>query len=323
MRVICTSLFLCAALSAQAPAPKPPAPAPAKPKVSAPKPASTAAPKPSAAAAPKPAAAPSGSDKIVLSIGDEKMTAAQFEEFLAGFPPQLQAAAQGPGKRQVVEQLVSMKVLAQEARKRGMDRTPAFRAQLAMQTENLLAGTVYRDIMSNVKVTEEEGRKYYDAHKDEYERVKARHILVRFKGSAVPAGDKKELSEEEALDKVKSIRARISGGEDFASVAKAESDDTGSGANGGDLNFFSRGQMVGPFDQAAFSLPEGQLSEPVKTQFGYHLILVEKHEAKSYEEALPDIEKKLGPELTQKAIEDLRDRTPVTIDDAFFGPAQK
>jgi peptidyl-prolyl cis-trans isomerase C len=317
MHFISTLLLLGSVAFAQAPAP---APAPK------PKPATAAKPKPAASKpvpAATPAAAPAQSEKIVLAIGEEKMTAAQWEEFLAGFPAQLQAAAQGPGKRQVVEQLVSMKVLAQEGRRRKIDQTPAFKAQLAMQVENLLAGTLYREMSANAKVTEADGRKYYDEHKGEYERVKARHILIRFKGSAVPAGDKKELSDEEALEKTKAIRARIAGGEDFGAIAKAESDDTGSGANGGDLNFFSRGQMVGPFDQAAFSLPEGQLSEPVKTQFGYHLILVEKHETKSYEEALPDIEKKLGPELTQKAIDDLRAKTPVTIDETFFGPAQK
>jgi peptidyl-prolyl cis-trans isomerase C len=314
MQFICTLLLLCSVAFAQTPAaaPKPKPPAPAKPKPAAAKPAPAAT-----------AAAPAQTEKIVLAIGDEKMTAAQWEDFLSGFPAQLQAAAKGPGKRQVVEQLVSMKVLAQESRRRKMDQNPAFKAQLAMQTENLLAGTLYRELAENTKVTEADGRKYYDEHKNEYERVKARHILIRFKGSAVPAGDKKELSEEEALEKVKAIRARLAGGEDFAAIAKAESDDTGSGENGGDLNFFSRGQMVGPFDQAAFSLPEGQLSEPVKTQFGYHLILVEKHETKSYEEVLPEIEKKLGPELTQKAIDDLRAKTAVTIDEAFFGAAKE
>ena len=251
------------------------------------------------------------------------MTAAQFEELIAGLPPQYRAAARGAAKRQLVDQLVGMKILVQEARRRKLDQNPAFKAQLAFTTESLLAGTLFNELQTNAKASEADGRKYYDDHKAEYERVKARHILIRFKGSPVPAGDKKDLTEEEALDKIKALRARIVAGEDFATVAKAESDDKGSGANGGDLDFFGHGQMTPPFDQAAFALPVGKVSDPVKTQFGYHLIEVQKHETKSFEEVRPEIEKKLGPELAQKAIEKLKSQTAVQIDEVFFGPAEK
>src|SRR5439155_26888750 len=119
----------------------------------------------------------------------------------------------------------------------------------------------------------------------------------------------------------KALRARIVAGEDFATIAKAESDDTESGSSGGDLNFFGHGQMVPAFEQVAFAQKVGDLSEPVKSQFGYHLILVEKHETKSFDEMRPEIEKQLGPEMAQKAIEKLKSQTKVQIDDAFFGPA--
>jgi parvulin-like peptidyl-prolyl isomerase len=78
--------------------------------------------------------------------------------------------------------------------------------------------------------------------------------------------------------------------------------------------------MVPAFDQAAFSLPVGQVSEPVKTQFGYHLILVEKHEAKTFDEVRADIEKKIRPELAKQAVDNLRKQTKVNIDESFFGP---
>ncbi len=270
--------------------------------------------------APAPAAAPQSFDKVVLRVGDEKMTVGEFEKFVDTLPEQYRAAARGAGKRQIVDQLVSLKALAQEARKRKLDQDPAYKAQLAFQAENLLAGTLYRDLTTNLKVEDGDLRKYYDEHKNEYERVKARHSLVRFKGSAVPPGAKKELTEEEALEKVKALRARLASGEDFATVAKAESDDAGSGANGGDLDFFGHGQMVAPFDQAAFAAPVGQVTEPVKSQFGYHLILVEKHDTKTFDEVRPDIEKKLRPELAKKAVETLQKQVPVTIDESFFGP---
>jgi peptidyl-prolyl cis-trans isomerase C len=296
MRSLLFVLSWCAILSAQTPAPKPVTPV--KP----------------------PVAAATPSDKVVLTVGEEKMTAAQFDEFVESLPEQYKSAAKGPGKRQVVEQLVSLKTLAQEARKRKIDQKPAFQSQLAFQTENLLAGALFRELSTSLKVDEADGRAYYDQHKSEYERVKARHILIRFKGSPVPAGTKKELTEEEALEKTKALRARIVAGEDFGPIAIAESDDTGSGAKGGELDSFGHGQMAAPFDQAAFALAVGQISEPVKSQFGYHLIQVEKHETKSFEEMRPDIEKQLLPKLADKAIEKLKSQTVVKIDDAFFGP---
>ena len=79
----------------------------------------------------------------------------------------------------------------------------------------------------------------------------------------------------EALAKIKAIRKRIEAGESFADVAKEVSEDTGSGAEGGDLGWFARGRMVPEFEEAAFSLEPGKVSEPIKTQFGYHLIFVE------------------------------------------------
>jgi len=110
-------------------------------------------------------------------------------------------------------------------------------------------------------------------------------------------------------------------GADFAELAKTQSDDTGSGANGGDLGFFKHGQMVPPFEQAAFSLPIGQISEPIKTPFGYHIIKVEQKESKTFDEVRPEIEKKLRPELAKNEVEDLRKNANVTIDEGFFGPA--
>jgi peptidyl-prolyl cis-trans isomerase C len=283
--------------------------------------AQTPPPAPKAPDSPKPVGALSQPfDKVVLTVGTETMTVGQFEQLVDGLPEQYRAAARGAGKRQIVEQLVNLKTMAQEARKRKLDQDPAYKAQLAFQAENILAGTLFRDMSANLKVDDAELHKYYDEHKNEYERVKARHILIRVKGSAVPAGGKKELTDEEALEKTKALRARILAGEDFATLAKAESDDSGSGANGGDLNFFGHGQMVGAFDQAAFALPVGKVSEPVKTQFGYHLILVEKHETKTFDEERANIEKKVRPELAKKAVDDLRKQTPVKIDESFFGP---
>ena len=274
----------------------------------------------SAEPASKPAAVPP--DKVIIAVGDEKITAAEFERIVDALPEQYRNSVRTTGRRQFAESLVRVKLLAHEARTRKIDQTDAFKTQLAFQTENLLAGNVYQTIISTAQVPDSQSRQYYDQHKGEFERVRARHILVRMKGAPVPVRpDQKDLTEEEALAKAQQIRSKLVAGADFATLAKAESDDTGSAANGGDLGFFRHGQMVPPFEQAAFAMPVGQISEPVKSQFGYHIIKVEQKEAKPFEEVKADIEKRLRPEVAQKTLEEMRKAGNVTLDPTYFGEA--
>lgn len=298
---------------AQTPAPKPqgvvaPAPGMAQPANS------PLIPLPAPAAAPMPAVDPS---KVVMTVGTEKITAGEFER-LTNAVPQLKAGLASPqGRRQIADSLASMKVLAQQARAKNLQNNP----QVQLQIENTLAGAAYQDLTANLKTDDASLRKYYADHKGEYEEAKGRHILIRFQGSPVPVRTgQKDLTKEEALAKTNAIRKRLLAGEDFAKIAKEESDDTGSGAQGGDLGTFRHGMMVAPFEKVAFSLPAGQLSEPVETQFGYHLIKVDERKAQTFEEVKPEIEGKMKPEMAQKALEALKAQTPITIDEAYFGP---
>jgi hypothetical protein len=100
-------------------------------------------------------------------------------------------------------------------------------------------------------------------------RIRARHILLRFPENATPA----QIDSVRAL--AESLRSRLVAGEDFATLARQYSQDTGSGANGGDLGTFGRGEMVPPFEEAAFSLAVGDISEVVETTFGLHIIRVD------------------------------------------------
>lgn len=261
-------------------------------------------------------------DKVVLTIGEQRMTAAEFDQLIDTLPEQVRASARGPNKRQFAENLVRIKILSQEARKRKMDETPAVQHQIELQKDNLLANALFQDMTANVKVDDATEKQYYEEHKADYETVHSRHILIRMKGSPlVQRAGKPELTEEEALAKAQELRKKILAGGDFAALAKTESDDATSGANGGDLGSFKHGQMVAEFDQAAFNLPVGQVSDPVKSRFGYHLIKVEQHDTKSFDEVKSDLEKKMRPELARSAVENLRRQTPVVLDDAFFGPA--
>ncbi len=295
------------------------APAPARPAAPMNGTANGTAPVPSSIAAP-PAVDP---NKVVLIVGDQKLTASQFEDLLQAFPPQVQAAARGPQRRDFAEQFVQLKIMAQEAERRKLDQQPKVKQQIEIQRENLLAGMVFQDLSANAQVDEATERRYYDAHKGEFEDAKAHHILIRFKGSRVPLGaGKKDLTDAEALAKAQQVRKELLAGKDFATVAKAESDDSGSAANGGDLGSFDRSSMVKEFADAAFTLPIGQVSEPIKTEFGYHLIKVDSREAKTFDQVKADIEKKVRPDAVKAQMDALRAKSNVVIDDAFFGPAK-
>jgi parvulin-like peptidyl-prolyl isomerase len=137
-------------------------------------------------------------------------------------------------------------------------------------------------------------RAYYLSHRDEFhtdEEVRAAHILI-----AVPQGAPAE-ADARAKARADSLRAALVAGADFAEVAKAFSADPGSAPVGGDLGYFGRGRMVQAFEDAAFELPVGQVSEPVRSEFGYHLIrVIDKRPARTQplEEARPAIQLKLA-----------------------------
>ncbi len=259
--------------------------------------------------------------KVVLTVGDLKITAGQYDEIIQSLPAQSQAAVRSMGKRAFGERIAELMVLSQEAEKRKLDQEPKTREQIAFQRENLLAQAMFENLQSSVKIDDAAVEKYYNDHKNEFEVLKARHILIRVKGApmqAVPG--KPELTDEEALAKAQSIRKRLEAGEDFATLAKAESDDTGSSAQGGELGEFRKGMMVPPFEEAAFAAKVGEVTEPVKTPFGYHIIKVESHVTKPMAEVRADIEKKLRPELAAQAVAALRKSADVQMDESYFGP---
>jgi parvulin-like peptidyl-prolyl isomerase len=284
-------------------------------------PASPAPPKPAPVtaappAAPAPAAAPASTvapDAVVLTIGAQKITRAQFEELLAAAAPK---AATPAAKRQVAEKYSELETMAQEARKRMLDQSPEAKQMIAIQTDTVLANTLVKKLSDHSQFTDLDLRAYYNLHKDEFQEAKGSHILIRFKGSSVPLKpNERDLTEQEALAKAQEIRGKLVAGGDFAALAKAESDDNGTAAKGGDLGVIKYGQMVAPFDHAVFTLPVGELSEPVKTNFGYHLIKISSRTSKTFEEAKADIER----DLTRDEMEQIKARTPVTLNDEYFG----
>ena len=259
-------------------------------------------------------------DTVVLTIGARKITRAQFDQLLAALAQNGRPAVTPADKRKVAEQYGELETFAQEARSRKLDESPEIKEMMSIQVDNVLASTLAKKVAEETQLTDLDLRAYYNAHKDEFEEAQGSHILIRFKGSRVPLKpNEKDLTEPEALAKAQEIRAKIVAGGDFAALAKAESDDAGSGAKGGELGAFRHGQMVKPFDEAAFSLPVGQVSEPVRTDFGYHVIKITSRTSKTYEEAKPEIEKKIKPTIAKVAMDKIKAQTPVTLNEEFFG----
>lgn len=137
-------------------------------------------------------------------------------------------------------------------------------------------------------------QEYYNSHKSEFataEQVKARHILVKAK-------DKTDKAMEEALKKMKEITAGLTT-DNFSDMAKKHSDDPGSKTRGGDLGFFPRGRMVPEFEKAAFESEIGKITEPVKTQYGYHVLLVDEKKSAS-EKTLDEVKNQIAKKLQAK-----------------------
>lgn len=163
-------------------------------------------------------------------------------------------------------------------------------------------------LMEDIQIDEAELRAIYEQSADSFiseEQRETRHILLTTGG---------DNDESEQLARAQQLVAQLRAGGDFAELAKTNSDDPGSAANGGALGLVERGQMVPEFEQATFALSEGEISEPVKSQFGYHIIQVEKIEAaqqQAFEEVrfdlLQDERQRIAEETLLDRVEQLRD----------------
>jgi len=146
-------------------------------------------------------------------------------------------------------------------------------------SSQVLRDKIFTDVTKNVTVSDEEIKKYYDDNKETLfkvpEQIQVSHILIQFN---VPEGQ--ELTEQikkEAYDKIKAVQEKLKSGQDFAVLAKTYSEDTASAESGGDIGLISAGQTIKEFEDAAFTLKVGEVSDIVETTYGYHLIKVTDH----------------------------------------------
>lgn len=162
---------------------------------------------------------------------------------------------------------------------------------------------IEKDLLAKVTISDEDLRSSFSKDPSQYaepETVTARHILILVK----PTASKEE--QQKALDKIQDIRKRVTApNADFAKVASETSDDTASKVDGGNLGAFQRGMMVPEFEKAAFALKVGEISDPIKTDYGYHIIKVEKHqqsEPPTFEKAKGKVRYQLMANIHDKVI---------------------
>lgn len=174
-----------------------------------------------------------------------------------------------------------------------------------------------KDIQATISFTEEELLKAYDEQKDRYgvgEERQAKHILIQISDS------EDEKSVNKALDKANKIAARIKAGESFETLAKSSSDDSGSANQGGDLGFFGKNIMDPAFEAAAFAMKEDEISDPVKSSFGYHIIKLEKIRAGSHKPFTEVREEIIKVHQQQKAEAQFFDKIELMANAAYEQP---
>ncbi len=232
-------------------------------------------------------------------------------------------------KTEVLERLINLELLYQESQSNGIkveeaainEQLNALRKKFpnedefkkALQkmnfSETYLTSQIRRDLAikqfidtqfaEKVMISDEEAKSYYDSHPDAFnkpEQIKASHILVKVD----PQAD--ETQKAAARKKIEEIQQKLKKGEDFATLAK-ESSQCPSSDKGGDLGYFGRGQMVKPFDDAAFALAPGEVSPIVETKFGYHIITVADKKTET-SIAYKDVKEKLQQHLKQNKVQE-------------------
>lgn len=226
--------------------------------------------------------------------------------------PQL---SRGALNEQVRRQYGELILLAERARKEGLDRDPRVALQLRIFPEFILQSYLLRELQQRTSVSDEEIRQYYEAHKNEFEQVRARHIL--FSTRPILRDGNPPPDRETVRRKAQEVLRRARAGEDFAALAREFSDDPGSKEKGGDLDFFGRGRMVREFEDAAFALQPGQISDLVETSYGFHIIKVEARRiAPLDEETRLQIEQTLRQKKIQERINQILARYPIAVEGA-------
>lgn len=225
-------------------------------------------------------------NKVLARVAGRDITSDYITEVIGRYPAQQQAMMDNEqGRRNILEQAIAFELMYELGKETGVDKSVEYTEQINKIAKELLAQIVMSKVLSEVTVLDEEVLKYYNENQEAFvepANVTAKHILV----------DSEELAKE--------IKEKIAANELSFEDAAAQYSSCPSKEQGGNLGAFSKGMMVPEFEEVAFVLPVGEVSDPVKTQFGYHLIKVSDKKdssTKAFEEIKEDALKQL---LNQK-----------------------
>lgn len=278
-------------------------------------------------------------------VSDEEIAAyhqahpKDFDDFLQS-NPRFQQQAQGPQREELKKQFGEFKVIAERARKEGLEREDIVRLQMLLDRSQALAGAYLSELQKNADklVSDADVDQYYKEHPSDLDEVRVRHILISTqpKEEAEPEADAKDgkdskdkkpaeapktLTKEEARKKSQELLERVRKGEDFAKLAKENSDDSGSKDKGGEYDFFGHGKMVPEFEKAAFALKPGEISDLVETQFGFHIIKLEERRTAAAPSADEKVKQQIVDKLKQEKLEariaEIADKSGVVVPEDF------
>ena len=224
-------------------------------------------------------------NKVLVTIAGREITEKDLEAIISRYPQDKRAYFDSEmGRKQLLEQLVSFELMNKLGTEMELDKTEEYKSALEQMERDLLTQMTINKVLSDVTVTDADAETFYNEHAEEFktpETVSSKHILV------------------DSEEKAKEIKEKISNGEMSFEEAAGQFSTCPSGQQGGDLGEFGRGMMVPEFEDAAFELELEKISEPVKTQFGYHLIKVDtKNEAKAA--SFDEVKNKIVQQLIQK-----------------------
>lgn len=270
---------------------------------------------------------PAAKQKVVLEIGDYKVSDDELQEILKQMPVDQKARYLGRGQKgmeELLNDIAERHIVAEAARAKKMEDDIHVQAGLLVANDSVLYSVFYRKEVLDKVVPETEIKAFYDKNKERLlvpEQIKIRQIFV----SPRPETEIKNTegndakTEAEAKQKIDRIAAELKGGADFATLAKKWSEDP-SATSGGELPWFGKGRMIPVFEEAAFKLNPGQISEPLKTDFGYYILKGDEKREKiqiPYEQVRDQIQNQLATNRSDliekmygKIIEDLKTKYP-------------
>jgi peptidyl-prolyl cis-trans isomerase C len=264
-------------------------------------------------------------EKVVISIGDQKITAKEVNKLLESMPPQYRPFYSGPGRRQLADIIVDNRLQAEEAEKRGLEKTEDVKMKINIARQSILTAAGREQLEKEIAVTDEALQKYLDEHVNQFEEARVKRIIIRSKTS-VPFDPAKPAegfpSDEEARAKADEIHKKLLEGGDFEELAAKFSNDPMTSGKGGDMGFIRRGNqaqlVVPPVENEIFSIKIGTITEVMRTALGYEIVKVEERRVPKLSDIRKEIEAAYRKQKVEEWLKERKSHYTIQIDDAFF-----